>query len=989
VLEELIPGYWLLALILAVLPGVSHWWGSRPLRSTLDDPLLAERVFALQRRTTASFLGVLVILLATSRSALFAALPLLVLTRVLAAYPLRRALYEETWSVPQYLIFTSRTLIALVGFWCLLAVMPVLARLTGSLDWLTGMAVGVVLLLWNSFYASVILTLFNARPIHDEALLARLAPMAQQCGLSGVRFEMADLKGGAIVNALALASLRMRAVLFTDGLLVRLTPDETVAIGAHEIAHLEYYNPQRLRRGRLLIWSLAIGGAMIAPICRVTGASFLTIEVVWVMTLLGVLVGLAHHRQKNETDSDRRAVELTGDGEALARALTKAYAFNKYPRRLAAQVEQQATHPSLARRLRDIRSAAATSPTTLSEAVGFTAADATRVRFESDRLVWEEAGGGTHAYPYSRLTELRIDAEQRGGARLVAVDTTGRQWTFGLPDAEAGAVQNALDTVDGLLTHTQARIDRWSPVAQIVASIASVALIASGTIVGAFIAIAAAFRGGRMLFAATGAACLAAVLVASRNMFGLYSVPAILALLPAAAILLATALRAEPKPLSSQEKKILATVAAAALFSLAVIVSDGLEPVSLFLMSRSAGSGVVLTWTLAAALTFLPSGRLRRLGPVAGAIAVAVALFGTQWFVSTFGSDDLMVDGRPFELRNIDAAAEHEFTSPLQVTDLRLSRGGRAVALGVYDVNGVGEAADKVFHVGRVGGSLIRVSGNDLAFLDDQSFIVTRYAEGKIGVAKHTIDTAEASWQAEIEDLYPERLVVDPANHHWTVFGTDEDDRIVRVQGSAQGPAFVRRTWDPRRHAAYATVIATSGDHVLVVESDYDFDSVTRGPLATLLMARMVLGASSGVRWWSSAQREMSDLGRSRLSSQCFGDTYDEGAIRCLAFDGASTRFASIDASTGSVVPAGTLPGQLVGHESAERGWMSGYANARVLLVDLNHAIAFAFDRDRWAVDPTAAAGSDDTVAAAWTTPQGATVRLFRIAPTASPRGTP
>ncbi len=217
----------------------------------------------------------------------------------------------------------------------------------------------------------------------------------------------------------------------------------------------------------------------------------------------------------------------------------------------------------------------------------------------------------------------------------------------------------------------------------------------------------------------------------------------------------------------------------------------------------------------------------------------------------------------------------------------------------------------------------------------------------------------------------------------------DEDARIVRVQGSTQAPEFERRAWDPRRHARYASVIATSGDHVLVVESVYDFDSFTRGPLATLLMARMVLGASSGVRWWSSAQPGTSDLGRSRLSSQCFGDTYDERAVRCLAFDGASTRFASIDASTGTVVPAGTLPGQMVGHEAAEHGWMTGYANARVLLVDLNHAIAFGFDHDRWAADPTAAAGSDDTVAAAWTTPQGATVRLFRIAPTASPRGTP
>jgi hypothetical protein len=87
VFDELIPGFWLFAAVIALLPGLSHWWGSRPLRRSLDDPLLPERVFALQRRTAASYVGAMVILTATARSALLWAIPLLVLTRVLAAYP--------------------------------------------------------------------------------------------------------------------------------------------------------------------------------------------------------------------------------------------------------------------------------------------------------------------------------------------------------------------------------------------------------------------------------------------------------------------------------------------------------------------------------------------------------------------------------------------------------------------------------------------------------------------------------------------------------------------------------------------------------------------------------------------------------------------------------------------------------------------------------------------------------------------------------------
>ena len=988
-LDELIPGFWLFALVLALLPGLGHWWGSRPLRRALDDPLLAERVFALQRRTSASSIGVIVLLTALARSTTIWSIPLLVFTRVLAAYPLRRALYEETWSVPQYLAFSARTMAALAGFWFLMATMPLLASLAGSLDWLAALAIGAALLVWSSFYASAVLTLFNAQPLRDEALLARLVPMAQQCGLHDARFAVANLKGGAIVNALALASLRMRGVLFTDGLLARLTPDETIAIGAHEIAHLEYYNDRRLRRGRLLIWVLVLGGAPLASISRATGTSLLTMECFWVVTLVGVLAALSHHRQKNETDSDRRAVELTGDGEALARALTKAYAFNKYPRRLAVQLEQQQTHPSLARRLRDIRAAAATNPVALTEAVAFTAGDGTRVRLEAERLVWEETAGGMHAFPYSQLTELRIDAKRRGGPRLIAIDTTARNWTFDLHDGDARAVQAALDTVDGLLSHSQAQIDRWAVVAQIVASFAAIAALATGAVVAALIAIAAGFRGSRVLFAAAGAAGLAAVLAGVRQEFGPYSVGAMLFLVPAATALLFFAWKSEPKPLARTQKGVLATIAAATLASLAVIASDGFDAVSLFLISRSFGSAIVLSWALTGALTFLPKSPLRRLAPVAGALAVIVTVFGTQWFVATFGSDSLMGAGRPFDLRNIDSAPEHEFTSPLQVSELRLSPSGLALALAVYDADGAGETTGRAFHVGAVAGSLVRIVGHDLVFFDDHSFLVMRSALGKVALTAHALNAAEASWRADIEDLYPTRLVVDVVNRRWTIFGTDEQDRIVRVQGSAAGPAFTRREWDPARQTSYPTVIASSGDDVIVVESDYDFGSLIDSPLAALAGLRLMFRATNGVRWWSTGRDGPADLGQSKLSAECVGDTYDDATIQCIAFDGASTRFSSIDPMTGSVSAAGSLPGEFIGYQSAAHGWVTGYSSSRVLIADLVRARAFGFDRTRWSCEPTVVAASGDTLAAVWTTDRGATIRLFRLPPSAPPRGTP
>ena len=62
-------------------------------------------------------------------------------------------------------------------------------------------------------------------------------------------------------------------------------------------------------------------------------------------------------RQHHETESDLRAVALTGDPDALARALTKIHAYAHLPRRVDAEHEQQASHPSLARRIKAIRSA--------------------------------------------------------------------------------------------------------------------------------------------------------------------------------------------------------------------------------------------------------------------------------------------------------------------------------------------------------------------------------------------------------------------------------------------------------------------------------------------------------------------------------------------------------------------------------------------------------------------------------------------------------
>src|SRR5262245_49209752 len=153
---EVLGSPWL-AVLVALAPGLFHWWSARPLQRAIDDPVLPERLLNLQRRSSAILISAIMVLLVLAGMAgpdrggfvnLVWSVPLLVMAHQASAYPLRRVLYDETWSLPTYLWFTVRTLIALPGFWLLLAALPFIAGLAGRLDWFAAAAIGAVLLAW-------------------------------------------------------------------------------------------------------------------------------------------------------------------------------------------------------------------------------------------------------------------------------------------------------------------------------------------------------------------------------------------------------------------------------------------------------------------------------------------------------------------------------------------------------------------------------------------------------------------------------------------------------------------------------------------------------------------------------------------------------------------------------------------------------------------------------------------------------------------------
>ncbi len=419
--------YVLLALI-ALMPGAVSWWSGRRLARLVDDPALPE-LFAAHTRRNRAVLFIVFVGLPFFASWTFLALgvPILFAGYIAAAYPLRRVLFHETWSFWSYFWFYPRVMAGIIGFWAVLAFLPTLVGFAGPWDWLAGGVLAGVLVVWHTYYGDWVRTCLRTRPIADGEFLAQCRTLADACGVPQPRFERIDLGGGVIANAMALPSLRTSSVLFTDTLLERFDQRELLGICAHELAHFQHLNTAYLRRWNRVDYALIALGAASTPLARITGLdSGLLPSVLWFTAIVVTIAVRARDKQRQETVCDLRAVELTGDADALISGLTKLYTLARIPRRTEQQAERSATHPSLARRIRDIRKAAGVAPVTLGGAQTFTSADGhTVVIFDDAELRWAGREGETLSISYANLTELRVDARARRGARLVAVGARG------------------------------------------------------------------------------------------------------------------------------------------------------------------------------------------------------------------------------------------------------------------------------------------------------------------------------------------------------------------------------------------------------------------------------------------------------------------------------------------------------------------------------------------------------------------------------------
>src|SRR5688572_11526449 len=471
--------YWAL-FPLALLPAALHRWWTRSVADPAASAVLPERHLAITQRVSfVTMLCMVTIILNAGWQAAWI-LPVQFVALSASTYRMRQAMFGETWPFSRYLSWRARFHAGMFGLWWFIALGPPLIARASPLFtwWLTAVTVAIALA-WHHWSGRVLLWLLRASPLDRPDLEAHFQRVFAAARVPAPILWRAGCEGGRLANAFAMITLDRRGVLFFDSLLDQLPPDEITAILAHEVAHLEQFHRRRLlgmyAATTVLILLLMIGSALAALF--VPGFESWS----WIVSVVGVLGAMlvrARRMQAHETDADLRAIELCGDADALIRGLVRIYEINHIPRRWSVVAEERSTHPSLARRIRNIRdriAATHAAPQPIERLVVPSSEPGLCVVFDHNRIafLWvdglsrrsqakaeaDDPGDAAtildrahrvEMITFDQLSELRLSAT-RGRIDLIAVGRQAHRWSMPIREADAARVQAALDRVDHLV----------------------------------------------------------------------------------------------------------------------------------------------------------------------------------------------------------------------------------------------------------------------------------------------------------------------------------------------------------------------------------------------------------------------------------------------------------------------------------------------------------------------------------------------------------
>jgi Zn-dependent protease with chaperone function len=919
----------LVAGAIALVPAIAVYLRGRQVARLADDPALPERIFAGRHVTRSWFMfAIPALVVLTGRAAIWA-IPLAAIAYAAAGLPLRRLFYNETWSLWFYLSFVIRFFVAFWSFWLIVCALPALALWSGGGAWIVALAVGAGLMLLAARQTEVIRWLVGVRQIADETVCTLFARLAAACGLAAPHFEFIDLKGGSVANAFALPSLGRSAVVCTGPLLQQLDADEMDAIAAHELAHLEYYNPRRLRRRRLVSRSLVAGAALLTPVLQYLLPSLAWWAcALWPAVVLIAIATLAQDRQKHETASDLRAIALTGNPEALVRALVKVHAIARVPRRWDADLERHMSHPSLKRRIQDIRAAAGTPPAALGDAAVFESADgAARVVFRDDGLEWIEGASASFRVRYDRLIELRIAVIRTSATTLLAADRTGHKWQMQVRDNDVPRIQAVLDIVD-------ARVETSAP-----ATVFQPLLIRAATFTVLIVSLNSGLLAVAMVLAMTlkwpeapllggaGLAAMAGAVLAWRGpgtMYGLMpdgvqtTFAAVLLVGGALLVWLAYARRRDEVP--PRVWRLVGVVAVVALTSwLFAIVGSGIDPIALHQAAREWSASVVLPLALAGALIWSARKSLRVAAAVAVVASVTAAGAGTQAFLDRFGDDVFLAPATPLTVRTLNRPVK-EFTVPFGLGDLQLSPSGGSIAAVTRARNN-----RATVHIGRAGATLTPVEADGALFVDDDRVLVWTIDGSRTDLREVAVATPEtAGWRLSVMGLSAPVVSLDTRSRRWRLASRAGIDVVEAREGVIGTEQISSYHWNvPARHGSPFIPIALAGDRALAIEPRPDLAAPITNPLGALVFV-----LASGQRWrstiWALGPDGATDLGTSRLELEChLLPLADRGA--CHIFDASRTRFFAIDGATRGITAVASLPGRFFMGDEPHGAWITGW----------------------------------------------------------------
>ena len=955
----------ILAAFIAVLPAAFAMWSGRQILALSDHSTVPERLLANRTRN-----GIVIglcggILAVIAFRHLNWALALLVLTRMGASYSFRKQLHRESWSFGAYFSFFARLTLAAFGFWLLLAMTPWFVSKAAPYEWAEAGVFATILLAWNEGYGIVFRSVLRARPVDDPEIVARFEEMRARCsGLPAASLEQVDLRGGAFVNAVALPSIWRPAVLLSSALVDRLDRDETVAIVAHELAHLEYFNLRRLWWLNLQGFALIAVGTLMAPLVKVVAPrASAVVFALWPALLLGSMVLRARHRQAHETASDLRAIALAGGADALIRALIKLHALARLPRRWDSERERHASHPSLARRIQAIRDASGMVPASLGEAAVFRAADdSSSVTLGDERLIWREGSLTEHAIDYRRLTTLRVDARRSGAAHLVAVDAEHRRWDMRLRSEDVARAQTTLDIVDTHLAATAPPPAVMRHLPRLLALIAVMLAAPVGQLAVVLIGALAVAWPSQPVIAATSLASLGGVVLAWRDHGGwlhgnLFWTA--LALLVSAIALAAAAVanRREQLPLqASRFAGLLAGLVLVASMAAAMVGGDALD---LHHAARTWSWVSVLVLALAGTMALEKRRALRRASASLAFVAFLFTYLGSVSFLDRFVADPFLSPARAVVVTTVSPAPLAEMSLPFAALSLRLSPEGRYIAVGKED-----ERDETTIHAGRIGGSLTAFSADDAVFVDERRLLLLERLSGTTRL--RLVDLARASddvWMLSVP-VQRARLSLDRASQRWWLLGWSASGDIASATGLVGQDTVDNLQWKrPEPEDVRVALISGTSSEVLALES-----TTRPGHFGAGRRAVSVL--------WSLADRGSSAWTTTRLELRCGPlSTRGESAL-CVAFDGTRTRLFEVNPVTRRLKALVSVDGRFFRRGQEGTGWIAGSSSLGSVLLRVASGTAIRVDgRDGSHADELAMA--DTVIGAVFWNERGSTVRLY------------